>query len=95
MDTQDSVPTLTFPCRTPNEERKIVRPPNAFMLFRSWLIRDGKLPPEIGRRQQNISKVAGKAWRLLDEHSKKKWNKEASRRLEDHQRSCPDHKFAP
>ena len=96
MDAQDSVPTLAFPFRTPNDkQKKISRPPNAFMLFRSWLIHDGKLPPEIGRRQQNISKIAGKAWKLLDEASKDGWREEALRRLHDHEKNYPNYKFEP
>jgi len=96
MDAQDSVPTLASPFRTPDGKRKkIPRPPNAFMLFRSWLIHDGKLPPEIGSRQQHISKIAGKAWKLLDEPSKNEWRKEALRRLQDHEKDYPNYKFEP
>jgi len=96
IDDEDSIPTLASPFRTPSDKRrKIPRPPNAFMLFRSWLIKDGKLPPEVERRQQNISKIAGKAWRLLDESSKDGWRTEAFRRLQDHERNYPGYKFDP
>ena len=94
MDDQDSVPAPTSRIRTPNDKRKKVsRPPNAFMIFRSWLIRGGKLPPEVEKRQQNISKIAGKAWKLLDEPSKDMWREKALRRHEDHCRNNPGHKF--
>ena len=96
MDVQDPDPISTSPSRTPNGERKKVpRPPNAFMIFRSWLIRNGKLPPGVEKRQQNISKIAGKAWRLLDEPSKKKWREKAVELLEDHKKSFPGYKFEP
>ena len=79
---------------TPDEKpKKVPRPPNAFMLFRSWLIRHGMLPPEVKRCQQNISKIAGKAWNMLDESSKDEWRKEAFQRLQDHERHYPDRKF--
>ena len=96
MEVQDPVPTPASPPRTPNDkQKKVPRPPNAFMLFRSWLIRDGKLPPELGRRQQNISRIAGKAWNLLDESSKNGWRTEAVHRLHDHERKHPHYKFEP
>lgn len=94
MDAQDPILSPSSPSRTLGDTpKKIPRPPNAFMLFRSWLIRDGKLPSEIGRRQQNISRIAGKAWNLLDEPSKNGWRKEAIRLLRDHERKYPGYKF--
>lgn len=96
MDAGDPVPSTVLPFRMPSEKRKkISRPPNAFMLFRSWLIRHGKLPPEVEKRQQNISKIAGKAWRLLDETTKNGWRDEALKLLQDHERSYPNYKFEP
>ena len=96
MDAQNPLLSPTSPFRTLDDKpKKIPRPPNAFMLFRSWLIRDGKLPPEIGKHQQNISRIAGKAWNLLDETSKNGWRREAFRRLHDHEKKHPDYKFEP
>jgi len=96
MDTQDPDPTPTSPFHTPYDKRKKnPRPPNAFMIFRSWLIRGGKLPPEVEKRQQNISKIAGKAWRLLDEPSKDRWREKALELVEDHKKSFPDYKSEP
>ena len=96
MDAHDPVLGPSSPLLTQDDTpKKIPRPPNAFMLFRSWLIHDGKLPPEIGRRQQDISRIAGKAWNLLDESSKDGWRKEAIRRLHDHERKHPGYKFEP
>jgi hypothetical protein len=96
MENQDPTPASASPFRIPDGERKkIPRPPNAFMLFRSRLIHDGKLPPEVGKRQQNISRIAGKAWNLLDEASKNGWRKEAHLRLRDHEKKYPSYKFEP
>ena len=94
MDAQDSVPTPAFLCRASDDKRKKTsRPPNAFMLFRSWLIRDGKLPPGVEKRQQNVSKIAGMAWKLLDEASKDVWRAMACELLEDHRKKYPGYKF--
>ena len=96
MAAQDPLLSPISPfCTLEDKPKKISRPPNAFMLFRSWLIRDGKLPPEIGKRQQNISRIAGKAWNLLDEPNKDGWRREALRRLRDHEKKHPDYKFEP
>ena len=93
MDAQD-IPTPASPSRMPNgKQKKIPRPPNAFMIFRSWLIRGGKLPPGVEKHQQNVSKIAGKAWNLLDEASKDVWREIASERLEDHKKNSPGYKF--
>ena len=96
MDVPDPTPAPTSPPRTPgNKPKKEPRPPNAFMLFRSWLIREGKLPAELGRRQQNISRIAGKAWNMLDEINKDGWRMEAVRLLREHEREHPNYKFEP
>ena len=96
MVTQDSVATLASPSPIPNgKQKKIPRPPNAFMIFRSWLIRGGKLPPGVGKCQQNVSKIAGKAWQLLDEPSKDVWREIAFKRLEEHKKNYPDLKSDP
>lgn len=96
MDVHDLLPAPAVPPRTPNGERdKVTRPINSFMLFRSWLIRSGKLPPGEERRQQNVSKIAGRAWRMLDEGSKSVWRDEASRHLKQHEKNHPDYKFSP
>lgn len=96
MDVPSPVPTPASPPRTQGGKRKkIPRPPNAFMLFRSWLIRNDKLPPEFGRRQQDVSRIAGKAWNMLEETDKDVWRMVAVRRLREHERRHPNYKFEP
>ncbi|KAF9780027.1 hypothetical protein BJ322DRAFT_1023923 [Thelephora terrestris] len=96
MDAADLVSSPVPPFRLPDGKRKkIPRPPNAFMLFRSWLIRHGKLPPEVERRQQHISKIAGKAWRLLDESTKDGWRDQALKLVQEHERKYPNNKHEP
>lgn len=77
------------------KRKKVPRPPNAFMLFRSWLIRHGELPPEVEKHQQKISKIAGKVWGLLNQSSKDVWHEMAHQRLRDHERDYPNYKFDP
>ena len=76
--------------RVPVEKpKKVPRPPNSFLLFRSWLGNREDLPPGVEKRQQNVSKIAGKVWRLMDESSKDEWRKKARRLLQDHERKHP------
>lgn len=93
-DVRDSDFTPTSSSRTQDGKgKKVHRPPNAFMSFRSWLIRSGRLPPELVKCQQSVSKVAGKAWKLLDERSKGMWREMASQLLEDHKKNHPSHEL--
>ncbi|KAF9068677.1 high mobility group box domain-containing protein, partial [Rhodocollybia butyracea] len=73
----------------------IPRPPNAFMLFRSHMLKTKAIPPSAERRQQQLSKVAGECWNLLTQEERKPWHDEAARLLKEHQRKYPDYKFTP
>ncbi|KAH9894480.1 hypothetical protein C8Q73DRAFT_791019 [Cubamyces lactineus] len=75
--------------------KRIPRPPNAFMLYRSHLLRTRQIPPGIEHRQQNISRVAGECWNLLPDAEKKKWHDKAKEVLVAHMEKHPDYKFSP
>ncbi|KAF5391742.1 hypothetical protein D9757_001820 [Collybiopsis confluens] len=74
---------------------RIPRPPNAFMLFRSDLLRKKAIPQSAERRQQQLSKVAGECWSLLPLEKKQYWHDEAAKQLREHQLKYPDYKFTP
>lgn len=95
MDVQDPVPAPPSPFPRSRKGKKIPRPPNAFLLFRSWLIQSGKLPSGVGNRQQDISKISGKAWNMLDESEKLWWRQVAADRLRDFEAEHPNYKFEP
>ncbi|KAH9951743.1 hypothetical protein B0H21DRAFT_189098 [Amylocystis lapponica] len=88
-----------FPCHAPSPSRRRrpgpPRPPNAFMLFRSDLLKSGKIPSRVERRQQNISRVAGECWNLMSDEEKEKWFQKARDALEEHKRLHPEYKFSP
>ncbi|KAI0368094.1 hypothetical protein BV20DRAFT_486954 [Pilatotrama ljubarskyi] len=79
---------------TPKRKR-IPRPPNAFMLYRSHLLKTRQIPPGIEHRQQNISRVAGECWNMLPEEEKRKWHDKAKEVLTAHMAKHPDYKFSP
>lgn len=73
----------------------IPRPPNAFMVYRSELIKSGRIPQGVEHRQQNISRLAGECWNLLTEDEKGVYRKKAADALEEHKRLNPNYKFTP
>lgn len=74
---------------------KIPRPANAFMLYRSWLLKSGQIPPNIEKRQQHISRVAGECWNLLTKDEQKVWHDKAEEVKREHGKKYPEWKFAP
>ncbi|KAI1786698.1 hypothetical protein LXA43DRAFT_1109194 [Ganoderma leucocontextum] len=74
---------------------KIPRPANAFMLYRSWLLKSGHIPLNIERRQQHISRVAGECWNLLSKEKQRIWHDKAEDVKREHCKKYPEWKFAP
>ncbi|KAK1224409.1 hypothetical protein PQX77_012705 [Marasmius sp. AFHP31] len=95
-----SLPTLpaapTSPSPEPEQPRKRVpRPPNAFMLYRSDWLKQNHIPSTVERRQQALSCVAGECWNMLPPEEKQKWQAKAAEAYRVHQLKYPDYKFAP
>ncbi|KAI0921684.1 hypothetical protein AcW2_006577 [Taiwanofungus camphoratus] len=89
-------PRWSIPTPPPTPKRtRIPRPPNAFMLYRSDLIRSGKIPEGVEHRQQTISRVAGECWNMLHFEEKEKWHQKAKEVLKQHMLKYPDYKFSP
>ncbi|KAI0638009.1 hypothetical protein C8Q77DRAFT_1088877 [Trametes polyzona] len=78
-----------------SKRKRVPRPPNAFMLYRSHLLKTGKIPKSIEHRQQNISRVAGESWNMLADEDKKVWHAKAKEVLNEHMAKHPDYKFSP
>jgi HMG (high mobility group) box len=55
------------------KEKRPQRPRNAFMLFRSDLLRRGLIPKDQETRQHRLSIIAGKCWHRLSKEEKEKW----------------------
>ncbi|KAJ7700026.1 hypothetical protein B0H17DRAFT_1196035 [Mycena rosella] len=88
-----SAPVLPSPSKS--KSRRIPRPPNAFILYRSSLLSKGKIPDNIERRQQTLSRVAGQCWNLLTAAQKRVWQDLAAERAAIHQLEYPDYHFKP
>ncbi|CDO71376.1 hypothetical protein BN946_scf184908.g134 [Trametes cinnabarina] len=89
-------PSASRPSTPKNaKHNRVPRPPNAFMLYRSHLLKTGQIPPVVEHRQQNISRVAGEAWNMLPDAEKNKWHAKAKEVLTAHMAKHPDYKFSP
>ncbi|KAL0577714.1 hypothetical protein V5O48_004263 [Marasmius crinis-equi] len=77
------------------QPRRIPRPPNAFMLYRSDWLKQAHIPSNIERRQQALSCVAGECWNMLPAAEKQKWQAKAAEAYRVHQLKYPDYKFTP
>ncbi|KAJ4487559.1 hypothetical protein J3R30DRAFT_3696281 [Lentinula aciculospora] len=87
--------TESLPSPIPEVKLHVPRPPNAFMLFRSNMLKTKAIPQTAEKRQQQLSKVAGECWNLLSPAEKQVWHDEAAKQLREHQVKYPDYKFTP
>ncbi|TEB30205.1 hypothetical protein FA13DRAFT_1792664 [Coprinellus micaceus] len=98
-------PTMPLPATPPSSslsqvplpppQNHIRRPPNAFMIYRSELIKSRAIPPMVEHRQQNISKLAGECWNLLSQAEKDVYHEKARQALAKHNLDHPGYKFQP
>lgn len=87
--------TSPTPPHSSAAQPRIPRPPNAFMSFRSDFLKRGIIPSYVERRQQNLSRIVGQVWNMLDPAEKAKWHDQAAIALSEHQQRNPGYKFTP
>lgn len=75
--------------------KRIPRPPNAFMLYRSDFLKRRVVPPEVEKRQQNLSRIAGQCWNMLPDTEKAIWYGKAAVVRAEHRARYPSHKTGP
>ncbi|KAF8638689.1 hypothetical protein AX17_002011 [Amanita inopinata Kibby_2008] len=73
----------------------IPRPPNAFILFRSFFIRSQQVPGKVEGNHSTLSKIIGKYWKALPREEREKWELEAVAAQAEHRRKYPDWRFRP
>ncbi|KAG2152174.1 hypothetical protein BD769DRAFT_24519 [Suillus cothurnatus] len=77
-----------------SSKEHIPRPPNAFMLYRSHMLKSrGNTDPE--KRQQNLSRIAGQLWRAMSKEDRAVWHKKAAEVQAAHYAKYPGYKFKP
>lgn len=79
-----------------SRRQRIPRPPNAFMLFRSFLLKY-RLVERMANHQQNASRVAGLIWRdsALPNRVRLAWHQRADVIRDWHKETFPDYTYTP
>lgn len=79
-----------------SRRQRIPRPPNAFMLFRSFLLKY-RLIERMANHQQNASRVAGLIWRdsALPNRVRLAWHQRADVIRDWHKETFPDYTYTP
>ncbi|KAG1716799.1 hypothetical protein ID866_397 [Astraeus odoratus] len=72
----------------------IPRPPNAFMVFRSWLWNEDNLK-NVERDNRNVSRIAGRYWNELSEEGRAPFRKMAEEAKARHAQLYPEYRYAP
>lgn len=82
-------------CHSEQQPKRAPRPPNAFMLYRSDFLKRRAIPPEVEKRQQNLSRIAGQCWNLLPEIEKAVWYGKAAVVRAEYLARHPSHETGP
>ncbi|KAL0948495.1 hypothetical protein HGRIS_011061 [Hohenbuehelia grisea] len=73
----------------------VARPRNAFIIFRCAFVAAGRVPVDVESDHRNISRIAGKVWRAMDDEQRAPWLRLASVERERHARAHPGYRYAP
>ncbi|KAG8713078.1 hypothetical protein FRC11_013338, partial [Ceratobasidium sp. 423] len=73
----------------------ILRPRNAFIIFRSTMIKEGQITESMEADHGNISTICGILWRKLSPTEKLKYQRMADLEKEQHRIANPGYKYAP
>jgi hypothetical protein len=77
------------------DSNHITRPPNKFILYRSWFIRNRVISTRIETNHSKLSKIIGKSWRDLPEQEKQEWDSKARAVNAEHMQKFPKYVFSP
>lgn len=73
----------------------IPRPSNAFILFRSAIIKSQRVSAEVETNHSTLSKIIGLMWKNLPNEERQIWHARARIELDDHKRRHPLYAFKP
>ncbi|KDQ54902.1 hypothetical protein JAAARDRAFT_196285 [Jaapia argillacea MUCL 33604] len=77
------------------KEGHIPRPPNAFMIFRSWFWQKQKVTSTVERDHRHISRIAGICWNNMPLDEREPFKKMADEAKAAHCRKYPSYKYSP
>ena len=75
--------------------KRIPRPRNAFMIYRSTVWAQQKIPTGIERDHRHISRIIGHCWNSLPEEEKQIWRTRAEEEKREHLRKYPGYRYSP
>ena len=75
--------------------KRIPRPRNAFMIYRSTVWAQQKIPTGIERDHRHISRIIGHCWNSLPEEEKRIWRATAEEEKQEHSRKYPGYRYSP
>ncbi|KAF9652043.1 HMG-box, partial [Thelephora ganbajun] len=73
----------------------IPRPRNAFMIYRSTVWAQQKIPTGIERDHRHISRIIGHCWNSLPEEQKRIWRAKAEEEKQEHLKKYPGYRYSP
>jgi hypothetical protein len=91
----DGVPPRRQAHTKKKPENHIPRPPNAFILFRSYFIKSQHVSTEVETNHSTLSKIIGLTWQNLPEEERQLWHSKAREALDEHKRKFPKYAFRP
>ena len=75
--------------------KRIPRPRNAFMIYRSTVWAQQKIPTGIEHDHRHISRIIGHCWNNLPEEEKGIWRAKAEEEKQEHLRKYPGYRYSP
>lgn len=76
-------------------QKRIPRPRNAFMIFRSAFWAEQKINRTVEHDHRHISRIVGHCWNRMSEMEKDKWRAKAAMEKDEHARKHPNYVFSP
>ncbi|KAJ3502148.1 hypothetical protein NMY22_g18684 [Coprinellus aureogranulatus] len=92
-DRSQGMSSLSQPQQPP--EKRVPRPRNAFMIFRSAFWAEQKINRTVEHDHRHISRIVGHCWNRMSDLEKDKWRAKAAMEKEEHARRHPDYVFCP
>ena len=77
------------------DKEHVARPPNAFMVYRSYVWHTKQLENKDEKNLSCVSRLAGRSWRILSEQARTPFKQVAAIAKREHAERNPDYKYAP
>jgi len=76
-------------------EKRVPRPRNAFMLFRSAFWKEQRIKRSVEHDHRHISRIVGHYWNKMSTEEKNYWHRKADEEKAEHEMKHPGYRFCP